>query len=433
MSIRRNTIYNLVGGLLPTVVAILSIPYLLANLGDEKFGVLTIIWALIGYVNLFDLGVSRSLTYEVSKLNSSSKAEISSTIVAGIFIALCTGAFGAALVFGGSFAFTDRWLQVDAVSRDDVHNSIMIISIAIMPVAVNTAIRGTLEGMNRFGAANLNRSIVGTLMFLLPAIAVALGHRDLTSASYYLLAGRVALTAFSFAQIWTELTVSEYRQLNSTEPLLRNFFRRVRKLLSYGIWIAITGVVGPLLTSGDRFVIARFVEVGLMPAYIIPQEGLQKMLLLPAALFGALFPRFTEMKNEEMRSVYWKYYKLTAAGMAVVCGGAAFLSYPILQWWISEQFAVQAYPITLVLCLGIWFNSMAQAPYTLLHAIGRPKTTAIFHLIELIVYCVVLVALLKMFGLIGAAYGWVFRVLLDLLLLHFAAARSLETGRDSAV
>jgi O-antigen/teichoic acid export membrane protein len=116
MSITRNTIYNLIGGLLPTVVAILCIPYLLENLGNVKFGVLTIIWALIGYVNLFDLGVSRSLTYEVSKLNATNKAEISSTIIAGIFIAFCTGALGAILVFSGSLAITGRWLHVDTIA-----------------------------------------------------------------------------------------------------------------------------------------------------------------------------------------------------------------------------------------------------------------------------------------------------------------------------
>jgi O-antigen/teichoic acid export membrane protein len=308
------------------------------------------------------------------------------------------------------------------------YSSFVIISFAIVPVALNTAVRGALEGMNRFGAANINRSIVGTLMFLLPAIAVVFGHRDLKSASYYLLVGRLALAALSFVQIWTELTASQYRLPGRAGSMFSNFLSRIRRLMSYGIWIAITGVVGPLMTSGDRFVIARFIDIGLMPAYIIPQEGLQKILLLPAALFGALFPRFTEMKDDEVAALYWKYYKLTAAGMAMVCGGVALLSYPILQWWISERFANKAYPMTVVLCVGMWFNSMAQAPYTLLHSKGRPKTTAIFHLIELFIYFAVLVALLKIFGLIGAAYAWVLRVLLDLILLHFAAARILKQG-----
>lgn len=426
MSVTRNTIYNIGGGLVPTAAAILCIPYLLERLGNEKFGVLTIIWALIGYVNLFDLGVSRSLTFEVSRLKSRDRHQISSTIVAGLLIAIFTGAFGAMVVSGGGHAFTTRWMNVDQNAEHDVYHSFLIIAFAIIPVAANTAIRGTLEGLNRFGAANLNRSIVGTLMFALPALAVAIDGPRLETVSWFLLAGRAALAIVSIAQIKQELFSLDYRRpINSGSPFA-NLMKKVRQLLSYGIWVAITGVIGPLMTSGDRFIIAKFVNVGLMPGYIIPQEGLQKLLLLPAALFGALFPRLSEMSANEVPSLYKKYYRITAIGMALVCGFAAIVAYPVLAWWISPAFAERAYPIALILCLGIWINSMAQAPYTLLHAKGRPKITAIFHLIEMVLYFGLLLMLLQQFGIIGAAYAWVLRALLDLILLHFAALRSLD-------
>jgi O-antigen/teichoic acid export membrane protein len=341
-------------------------------------------------------------------------------------VAACTGAVGAAFIFFGSEAFTTRWLNISASISGDVLASLLIISLAIVPVAINTAIRGTLEGLNRFAAANLNRSIVGTMMFLLPVLAIHLGDASLATVSLYLLAGRIGLAIVSIAQVWRELTGPEYRHVIRQGSFLSDIANKIRQLLRYGIWIAVTGVVGPLMTSGDRFVIVKFVNAGLMPAYIIPQEGLQKLLLLPAALFGALFPRMSERWDEETAGLFWKYYKWTAIGMAVVCAAAAAASYPILQFWISDAFAAQAYPIAVVLCFGIWINSLAQAPYTLLHARGRPKMTAIFHMIELFFYFAVLIIFLDLFGLVGAAYAWVSRVVLDLLLLHFAVLHILK-------
>lgn len=428
MSVKLNTAYNIAGGLIPTVAAIFAVPYLLEHLGNEKFGVLAIIWALIGYVNLFDLGVSRSLTYEVSKLNRSDRREVSDTILAGSTIAAGTGAIGAAIICFGSEVFTTRWLNIGVSIRDDVFVSLVIISFAIVPVAINTAIRGALEGLDRFASANLNRSIVGTMMFLLPVLAIEFSDASLAAASLYLLAGRVILAFVSIGQVWKELTGAEYRHRPRQGSLFADIADKIRRLLRYGIWIAITGVVGPLMTSGDRFVIVKFVNAGLMPAYIIPQEGLQKLLLLPASLFGALFPRMSGNWDDDVLKLFWKYYKMTAVGMAVICAAAAVMSYPILKWWISEEFAAQAYPISIVLCLGIWINSLSQAPYTLLHARGRPKITAIFHLIELVLYFALLIILLNLFGLIGAAYAWVLRVTLDLILLHFAALRVLKEG-----
>ena len=63
----RNTIWNLVGSGAPMLVAIFSIPILIKGLGKEQFGVLTLAWALIGYANLFELGLGRALTQLVAR------------------------------------------------------------------------------------------------------------------------------------------------------------------------------------------------------------------------------------------------------------------------------------------------------------------------------------------------------------------------------
>ena len=126
MSLRKNTLWNLAGSGLPLIAAVFCIPYLLKQLGNEAFGVLTLIWALIGYFSLFDMGVGRALTYELSKLRGeaaqSSEAaqthssttpvdknthtanaaalhnDISHTLKAGLLLTLAAGAVGAGLM-----------------------------------------------------------------------------------------------------------------------------------------------------------------------------------------------------------------------------------------------------------------------------------------------------------------------------------------------
>ena len=67
MSLKKDTVYNLLGNGVPLLAAAVAIPYLLTSLGNEKFGLLALIWSLIGYFGLFDFGVGRALTYEVSR------------------------------------------------------------------------------------------------------------------------------------------------------------------------------------------------------------------------------------------------------------------------------------------------------------------------------------------------------------------------------
>jgi len=63
----RNTVWNLVGSGAPMVVAVFCMPILIKGLGTDRFGVLTLAWALIGYASLFDLGLGRALTQLVAK------------------------------------------------------------------------------------------------------------------------------------------------------------------------------------------------------------------------------------------------------------------------------------------------------------------------------------------------------------------------------
>ena len=42
------------------MVALATIPALVRRLGTDRFGILTIGWAVLGYFSLFDLGLGRA-------------------------------------------------------------------------------------------------------------------------------------------------------------------------------------------------------------------------------------------------------------------------------------------------------------------------------------------------------------------------------------
>ena len=78
--ITRNWAFNLLGQGLPLVVGLFTIPWLLRYLGVERFGVLSITWAVLGYVGQFDLGLGRATTrYVADSLGRGANAELPAT------------------------------------------------------------------------------------------------------------------------------------------------------------------------------------------------------------------------------------------------------------------------------------------------------------------------------------------------------------------
>lgn len=412
MSLRKNTIWNLAGSGLPLIAAAIFIPYVLKQLGNEAFGVLTLIWALIGYFSLFDFGVGRALTYEMSRLYSDNiKIEISKTLKAGLILTLGAGIFGMLILIVLAPLMAKSWLKISPEWQLDAEYSFQIAAIGVVATTITSGLRGALEGLERFAESNLSKMFLGFCMFVLPALSVWVHGPILSIIACYLVGARV------IAMLWSAILLRNYIFDCSAQLTLRY----IKPLLSYGVWITVTGIVSPLMVYGDRFFVSAAVGAAELSLYAIPQEGMQRLLIIPTALCGALLPQLAALRGIQIKSIYQENYKRVAIMMFGVCALAALLSYPVLSIWLSAEFAEKALPIALILSLGIWLNSIAQVPYTLLHARGNPKITAFFHIGELVFYLVILYFLTAEMGLVGAALAWVLRVALDLILLNIAA------------
>lgn len=416
MTLKRDSLSNLLGSVVPLLVAIVAIPFLLNRMGAERFGVLTLMWALIGYFGIFDFGLGRALTYAVSQgREQKDETFLRDRIHSGLLVTLLTGGAGAIVVAFITIAL-GKWGGVFGLSIDaEVIRAFLIISLAVVPATVTSGLRGVLEGFGRFPASNANRLTFGVLMFALPMAAVYWRGVDIVTISKYLVLGRFGVMLMA-AWLLRRSLVSAFK------GGLRMSRSHAFALGGYGGWVSMSNVISPMMVYGDRFLVSAIVGAQLLPFYSIPQEGIQRLIILPTALSNALFPRLVAHKGDDGAAIqYRRYFMRVALAMGLLCILAAMLAGPVLSLWISPDFAEKTKWIVMVLCVGVWFNSMAQLPFTLLHAVGAPKLTALFHAVEFAIYIGLVIVLCLKFGILGAAIAWSLRVILDFILLHTAS------------
>lgn len=414
MSLKRNTLWNLAGTAIPMVAGLALIPFTLSRLGSEAFGVLTLVWGLIGYFSVFDLGVGRALTVQLSQLTATGSVSDAGPLVrAGMLLTLAAGLLGVALIWLLAPGMANHWLKISPGLQDEARLAFLIAAVGVLPTTLASGLRGALEGLDRFAASNLSRMVLGVWMFALPGLAVYFHGPRLDVITLYLVLGRWLVVLGMAVQLRGVLF---FRVASIAK-------RHFQTLWNYGLWVTVTGIVGPLMVYGDRFFVSAAVGADQLPLYAIPQDVLLRLLLIPMALTGALLPRLAAMGVSEAATAYRQTYRRVGVVMLAICLLAAALAYPALSLWISAEFATLALPVVLVLCVGVWINSLASVPYTLLHAKGNPRLTALFHLAELLLYFLALWFLSSRYGLVGAALAWVARVSLDWLLLHLAVRR----------
>lgn len=429
MSIRRNALWNLLGAGAPLILGAATIPYLINAVGIELVGLLTLIWALIGYFSLFDLGLSRALTQQLAATRSSGcLSELPTLMKTGVFLTALTGTIGGAVLAVLAFPLSYKWLAVSDALQRDTAVALLIAAFGIPLATLTNGLRGALEAYGEFKTVNIQRLALGVSNFALPAISAHIYGASLTMMVLALVAGRLVILGTHIYYTST-LIPFEWRTAK-VEPASR------KKLYSFGLWMTVSNIVSPLIVYVDRFFIAALITANVVAYYTIPHEIILRVLIIPGALTAALFPQLASLFFENTRDAMRLYYKCLKAVSAIMLPVVTLMILGAdwgLTLWLGVEFSKSATPVFTVLSVGLLFNAIAQVPFAALQAAGNAKVTAIIHLIELLLYIPGLYFALSLFGLIGAAYICAIRYGLDAIMLISSMERILGSKKRESI
>jgi len=411
-TLARNTIWNLVGQGAPLLVALFAIPLLIKGMGADRFGVLTLAWAVVGYFSLFDLGLGRALTKLVAeKLGAEQAEDIPRLICTALALMGMLGIIGALVAASISPWLVYDILKIPQALQGETLNAFYLLSLSIPVVISAIGLRGVLEAHQRFDLTNIVRIPLGIFTFLGPLIVLPFSNSLFPMVA--VLVGVRILTCGVFLALCL-------RQVPALRHNIKPQRAMVRPLISFGSWMTVTNIVGPLMVYLDRFLIGALISVTAVAYYATPYEVVTKLWLISGALIGVLFPAFstTLVQNRARtarlfgRGINYIFLALFPLSLIIVT-----LAHEGMTLWLGVEFADNSSFVLQWLAIGVFINSIAQIPFALVQGAGRPDLTAKMHIVELPFYLLTLWWLLGVYGIKGAAIAWVARVGIDTLIL----------------
>lgn len=416
--IARNTLLNLIGLALPLLVGVVTIPLVVRGLGTERYGLLSLAWVVLGYFTIFDLGLGRATTKYVSEALSKGEADQVPQIVwtAATFQAIL-GLLGGLVLFGITDVLIENVLNIPPELMGEARDTLYLLALSVPLVLLSISFGGVLEAAQRFDLMNLVRMPSSILTFILPLVGLYMGLGLPGIVVLILLARLGTLAVFIFFDL---RIVPEMKKYSIS-------FARFYHLFSYGGWVMITSIVGPILVYLDRFLIGSLITIAAVTYYTAPYEAVTRISIISSSLSATLFPAFSAMEGVRDRQKLGLFFARSIKYVFLICGTIVALvivfAKEILQIWLGTDFVIESTLSMQVLALGVLINSLAYAPFSLLQGVGRPDLPAKFHLIELPIYFGIAWVLVSEYGILGAAGAYTIRVMLDTVLLFMATSK----------
>jgi O-antigen/teichoic acid export membrane protein len=424
MSIVRNSAWNLTGMVVSTLFTIPSFAIYSRSLGVELLGLLTLAFSIVGYASSFDLGLSRALIRQVS-IHIDDKGTVKAYMgTTTVFVGVVSLVI-AAIVWAGSGWLT-TYLNVSPVHRADATASFHWLSLSVPPYVLSLVGSAYFEGKEDFKMVNIVRAATGALNAIAGVVCVY-WVPTLSAVVAALCASRWLLCVAVFVLYRADVNHDD----TVKRPALWTFDRAaLRSSLSYGGWLTVTNVIGPVMGYFDRFVLSHVAGARVVAFYTMPAEIIARLLQLPGAVSKALFPRLS--KRHHTAAEDRRIGTLLTLAFSVLIIVPFFTFAPLLlSVWMGPGYAAESAIVLRILLVGFFFNSLAFAPFTDLQARGYSKTTAVIHAAQVIPYLAALILLTYFYGITGTAITWTARTVIDYVLLDVYARR--RTGHEFAL
>lgn len=408
----KNSLINLAGFALPLTVGLITIPLIVRGFGLERFGLLTLAWAVVGYFSLFDFGIGRAITQSIAeRLDKSPAEEVARLAWTGLLMMAVFALIGAIVIASLTPWFVSSVLNVPKPLRDEALWAFLMLAMAIPAVVLSAGFSGVLTAIRRFDLINALRIPMGMTIFLVP-----LAILPYSKSIAFVCAGLMSIRIL-FLVLYAVACFHAFPPLRANVGIERS---EIGRLLTFGGWMTVTNIIGPFMMYMDRFVIGATMSIAAVSYYVTPYEMVTRILVIPAAIVAVLFPAFAASKESGLSHAATLY----SLGGRAILGMLAPVVLVLVVFaregmyiWLDSDFSQKSAPVLQWLAIGVYLNSYAQVPTAFIQGIGRADITAKLHLWELPAYITLVFWLLKTQGIIGVAIAWVLRACLDAVLL----------------
>lgn len=389
---------NLLGSAVPALASLLTVPYIVRQLGNDSYGVFVLVTAVIGYFALLDINVTSGSVKFVAEHNIlGERQQLHEVVTLGAIFYFLIGLAGCLGINFCSGFLTCRIFMISPGLMPLATKTLRVASLGFLVGQLQIYLNSVPQSLQRYDLTAKLEAFFGSLVPLMVVGALWMGYGLLEVVVLRIL-GSVFHSVILLLII--KKLIPDFKVRKASKEVLR-------KVSSFSGYAYLNRIASVSYANADRLVIGMLINMSELTFYTVPVTLVNRVLGITLRLGGVLYPLASELgatnDYESLERIYlystrYLFYVNTSIIM-LIC----MFAYPILRLWIGEDFAEKGQVTTIIIAAACLIDSLTSVPSVVNDGLGYPKKTGLFAVTRAAVGLLFVFLLTSRYGILGTA------------------------------
>ena len=387
---------------LNNIVGLLYTPYMLRMLGQNEYGLYSLVASVVAYLTVLDLGFANAIVRYTAKFRAENKIQEQYEMFGMFFILYCgiglvAFLIGLGLYFNVDVLF-DATMNAEDLYKIRVMMLLMVFNIAFtFPMSIWGAIITAYENFVFQKLVNIARIILNPLVMIL---LLSMGYKAITMV--------VVITLFNVATLCINAWYCKYR-LNIKVKFARFKWGFLKEVSVYSLWIFLNAIMDRIYWSTGQFVLGMFAGAVAVAIYAVAIQLEHIFMSFSTAISGVFLPKVTAMvakgnSEKEISDLFIRTGRIQYLIMAFILTGFILFGKQFVVLWAGSGYE-EAYYISLLFFIPLTVPLIQNLGITILQARNQMKFRSSLYVVIAICSLGISIPLAKLYGGVGCAVG----------------------------
>jgi len=398
----RNSIANLLRGVISLPIVLLITPFIISTIGTTAFGIWALASAFVSYASLLDLGIGSALVkfvaqYKVKGETTQINYLLNTAFVTYIFV----GALAFSLLLLSKEWILTQFFRVGGELRNEA-NFVLVGSMAIFTVNLAFGVFSSLlNGLQRMDLTS-GTTITTTIVNAVGTIVVLVFG--------YGLKGLVVVSAMAFiAQIILNIVLSrrEFSLLVFNPSLFRPSF--LKRLLGFSLQMQVVGLASLVHAQLDKILLGHFLGLGYIAQYEAASRVVTHLRALPLMMLAPIMPAASEIHvdrdaKQVLQNLYYRSLKYMISVSLPIFVFVTLFAQSLISLWLGSDYSLAAFALQF-LAMANLVNLLTGPGFLTLVGAGKPRYGVYSSLLGIALNIILSLTFIIWLGYTGAVWG----------------------------